>query len=139
MSRSSILEVSNQRTPFTHGKQDLGHCAGANGKKSNQMQISTRLQTRLQWCRSPLQGLVACAYAQLFGADYLDTYAPVVKHCSIPLVIAIIALKNLDMIQFDIKTAFLYGDLQEQIYMIQCLVDSVPVWRSPRTNLHDRA
>ena len=51
--------------------------------------------------------------------DYLDTYTPVVKHYSIRLVLAIIALKNLDMIQFDIKTAFLYGDLQEQIYMIQ--------------------
>jgi hypothetical protein len=52
--------------------------------------------------------LVACGYAQLFGVDYLDTYAPVVKHYSIRLVLAIIALKNLDMIQLDIKTAFLY-------------------------------
>lgn len=51
--------------------------------------------------------------------DYLDTYAPVVKHYSIRIVLAIITLKNLDMIQLDIKTAFLYGDLQEEIYMKQ--------------------
>ena len=39
------------------------------------------------------------------------------KHYSILLLLAIIALKNLRMIQLDIKTAFLYGDLQEEIYM----------------------
>ena len=54
--------------------------------------------------------LVACGYAQLFGVDYLDTYAPVVKHYSIKMVLAIVALKNLDMLQLDIKTAFLNGE-----------------------------
>jgi hypothetical protein len=63
--------------------------------------------------------LVACGYAQLFGVDYLDTYAPVVKHHSIKLVLAIVALKNLDMMQIDIKTAFLNGDLLEELYMEQ--------------------
>ena len=51
--------------------------------------------------------------------DYLEAYAPVVKRYSIRLVFAIIALKNLDMIQLEIKIAFLYGDLQEEIYMTQ--------------------
>ena len=41
------------------------------------------------------------------------------KHYSILLLLAIIALKNLRMIQLDIKTAFLYGDLQEEMYMNQ--------------------
>ena len=41
------------------------------------------------------------------------------KHYSILLLLAIIALKNLRVIQLDIKTAFLYGDLQEEIYMNQ--------------------
>ena len=63
--------------------------------------------------------LVACGYAQLFGVDYLDTYAPVVKHYSIKMVLAIVALKNLDMLQLDIKTAFLYGELNEELYLVQ--------------------
>ena len=63
--------------------------------------------------------LVACGYAQLFGVDYLDTYAPVVKHYSIRLVLAIVALKDLEMIQLDIKTAFLYGELEEELYLQQ--------------------
>ena len=63
--------------------------------------------------------LVACGYAQLFGVDYLDTYAPVVKHYSIKMVLAIAALKNLEIMQLDIKTAFLYGELQEELYLAQ--------------------
>lgn len=63
--------------------------------------------------------LVACGYAQLFGVDFLDTYAPVVKHYSIRLVLALVAQKDLHMIQLDIKTAFLYGELEEELYLAQ--------------------
>lgn len=61
--------------------------------------------------------LVACGYAQLYGIDYLDTYSPVVKHYSIRFVLALSAVLDLDMIQLDIKTAFLNGVLEEEIYM----------------------
>jgi hypothetical protein len=47
------------------------------------------------------------------------TFSPVVKHYSLRIVLAIAAAKDLEMIQLDIKTAFLYGDLQEEIYMEQ--------------------
>lgn len=63
--------------------------------------------------------LVACGYDQLFGVDYLATYSPVVKHHSIRLVLAIAAAFDLEMVQLDIKTAFLYGALKETIYMRQ--------------------
>ena len=63
--------------------------------------------------------LVACGYAQLYGIDYLDTYSPVVKHYSIRLVLGIAAAMDLEMIQLDIKTAFLNGVLEEEIYMQQ--------------------
>lgn len=63
--------------------------------------------------------LVACGYDQLYGVDYLVTYSPVVKHYSIRLVLAIVAVFNLEMLQLDIKTAFLYGKLEETMYMRQ--------------------
>jgi hypothetical protein len=44
---------------------------------------------------------------------------PVVNHYSIRLVLAVAAAKDLDIIQLDIKTAFLYGDLKEEIYLKQ--------------------
>ena len=62
---------------------------------------------------------VARGYSQIYGLDFVDTYSPVVKHYSLRAVLAIAAAKNLEMIQLDIKTAFLNGDLQEEIYMEQ--------------------
>ena len=46
-------------------------------------------------------------------------HAPVAKHYSLRLIMAIVAAKDLEIIQLDVKTAFLYGDLQEEIYMAQ--------------------
>ena len=62
---------------------------------------------------------VAKGYSQVYGLDYVDTFSPVVKHYSLRTVLAIAAAKDLEMIQLDIKTAFLNGDLQEEIYMEQ--------------------
>ncbi len=78
------------------------------------------LQARVQRCWTQIQGATfACGYAQLFGVDYLDTYASVVKHYCIRLVLAIVALQALEMIQLDIKIAFLYGELEEELYLQQ--------------------
>ena len=62
--------------------------------------------------------LVACGYSQLYGVDYLATYSPVVKHYSIRVVLGIVAAFDLEMIQLDVKTAFLYNKLIEDIYML---------------------
>ena len=58
-------------------------------------------------------------YSQIHGLDYTETYAPVAKTYSIRMVMAIAAEKDLEMIQLDVKTAFLYGTLEEEIYMKQ--------------------
>jgi hypothetical protein len=58
-------------------------------------------------------------YSQIYGLDYKETYAPVVKHFSIRAIMAIAAARDLEMIQLDVKTAFLYGNLDEEIYMEQ--------------------
>jgi len=56
---------------------------------------------------------------QQYGIDYDETFASVCRYESIRLLIAIAAAKSLNMIQCDVKTAFLYGDLKETIYMKQ--------------------
>lgn len=63
--------------------------------------------------------LVIRVFTQEFGVDYNETYSPVIRHTSIRTIIAISAMENLFMSQFDITTAFLYGDLAEEIYMNQ--------------------
>ncbi|RVW12910.1 Retrovirus-related Pol polyprotein from transposon TNT 1-94 [Vitis vinifera] len=63
--------------------------------------------------------LVIKGYRQTEGLDYFDTYSPVTRINSIRMVLAIAALRNLEIHQMDVKTAFLNGDLDEEIYMEQ--------------------
>src|SRR5271163_2661281 len=61
--------------------------------------------------------LVAKGYSQQHGVDYDETYAPVAKFTSIRAILTIGAILNLEIHQMDVKTAFLHGDLSEEIYM----------------------
>ncbi|KAD2393091.1 hypothetical protein E3N88_40068 [Mikania micrantha] len=63
--------------------------------------------------------LVIKGFRQKEGVDYFDTYSPVTRITSIRLVLAIATLRNLEVHQMDVKTAFLNGDLEEEIYMEQ--------------------
>nr|GEV59503.1 zinc finger, CCHC-type [Tanacetum cinerariifolium] len=51
--------------------------------------------------------------------DYFDTYAPVARISTIRLLIAMASIHNLVIHQMDVKTAFLNGDLDEEVYMNQ--------------------
>lgn len=63
--------------------------------------------------------LVARGFSQIEGIDYHETYAPVADMSIIRLLFAYAAAERLHMAQFDIKTAFLYGDLEEEVYLEQ--------------------
>ena len=63
--------------------------------------------------------LVAKGFSQKEGIDYNDTFAPVVKFTSIRLLLAFGAYYDLEIHQLDVKTAFLNGNLEENIYMEQ--------------------
>jgi hypothetical protein len=63
--------------------------------------------------------LVAKGYSQIPGIDYNDVFSPVVKHSSIRTLLSIVAINDYELEQLDVKTAFLHGDLEEDIYMDQ--------------------
>ncbi|KAJ9567517.1 hypothetical protein OSB04_003483 [Centaurea solstitialis] len=63
--------------------------------------------------------LVAKGYRQKEGQDFFDTYSPVTRITSIRTLMAIAAIHNLEIHQMDVKTAFLNGELDEEIYMQQ--------------------
>ena len=65
--------------------------------------------------------LVAEGYAQKEGIDYEETFSPVVRFASVRLILAIVAKMELELYQMDVKTAFLNGELDEEIYMDQPL------------------
>jgi hypothetical protein len=63
--------------------------------------------------------LVARGFTQTFGIDYNETFAPVAKFVSIRCILALAAIEDMEIHQMDVKTAFLNGDLEEEIYMEQ--------------------
>jgi hypothetical protein len=63
--------------------------------------------------------LVAKGYAQEYGTDYEETYAPVAKMTTVRLVIGLATQFDWPIFQLDVRNAFLNGDLHEEIYMHQ--------------------
>ncbi|KAG5549866.1 hypothetical protein RHGRI_014986 [Rhododendron griersonianum] len=63
--------------------------------------------------------LVVKGFGQKKGIDFDEIFSPVVKMSSIRVVLGMAASLNLEVEQLDVKTAFLHGDLEEEIYMEQ--------------------
>ncbi|KAH9678410.1 hypothetical protein KPL71_025698 [Citrus sinensis] len=63
--------------------------------------------------------LVARGFTQREGIDFNEIFSPVVKHASIRVILALVAIQDMYLEQMDVKTAFLHGELQEEIVMEQ--------------------
>ncbi|GJT75471.1 putative RNA-directed DNA polymerase [Tanacetum coccineum] len=63
--------------------------------------------------------LVAKGYTQLYGVDYEETFSPVANIRAIRILISIAAYYDYEIWQMDVKTTFLNGYLDEDIYMVQ--------------------
>jgi hypothetical protein len=63
--------------------------------------------------------LVAKGYSQVEGIDFGDIFSPVAKLNSIRFLLSITAAFDLEVEQMDVKTTFLHGDMEEEIYMKQ--------------------
>ena len=61
--------------------------------------------------------LVVKGYSQISGVDYNETFAPVTRYNSLRLIIALAAQLDLGTSQLDIKSAFTYGSLDEEIWI----------------------
>nr|GEV59182.1 hypothetical protein [Tanacetum cinerariifolium] len=62
--------------------------------------------------------LVAQGYTQEEGIDYDEVFAPVAKIEAIRLFLAYASFKNFVVYQIDVKSAFLYGKIEEEVYEI---------------------
>eukprot|EP00873_Tetraselmis_striata_P034073 jgi/Tetstr1/454337/TSEL_004016.t1 len=63
--------------------------------------------------------LVAKGFSQVHGIDYNDTFAPTVKFTTLRIIFSLAAHYGMELEQTDIDCAFLYADLEEDIYMTQ--------------------
>jgi hypothetical protein len=62
---------------------------------------------------------VAKGFTQREGIDYNETFSPVSCKDSFRIVMALVSHYDLELHQMDVKTAFLNGDLYENVYMAQ--------------------
>jgi len=92
------------------GKKAIG-CLWVYAKKEGSPDDSVHYKARL----------VAKGYVQREGIDYNEVFSHVVKHSSIRMLLALASQYDYELDQLDVKTAFLYGDLEEEIYMTQPL------------------
>lgn len=63
--------------------------------------------------------LVAKAYVQQPGVDYDEAFAPVARIESVPLLLALTAQEGWEVHHMDVKSAFLNGELPEEVYVKQ--------------------
>ncbi|CAM8913859.1 unnamed protein product [Rhodiola kirilowii] len=63
--------------------------------------------------------LVVRGFRKKYGTDYLDTYAPFARIATIRLLVALASIHKLLVHQMDVKTAFLSGELEKEVYMKQ--------------------
>ena len=63
--------------------------------------------------------LVVKGYAQMFGVDFFDTFGPVARLDTIRMSLALVAQQGWVIHQMDVKSAFLNGYLEEEIFVEQ--------------------
>lgn len=63
--------------------------------------------------------LVAKGFSQEFGVDYTEVFAPVARWDTIRMILALAASKGWNVYQFDVKSAFLHGELNEVVFVEQ--------------------
>ena len=62
---------------------------------------------------------MAKGYTKIYGSDYFDTFSSVSNMTYVRLLLSMAAMRSWPLYQLDIKDAFLYGDLVEEVYMEQ--------------------
>ena len=62
---------------------------------------------------------VARGFSQAAGVDFDETYSPVISHTSLRMMLSLAASMNLEIYQMDVDTAYLYGVLEEELYLQQ--------------------
>jgi hypothetical protein len=63
--------------------------------------------------------LVAKGYSQKYGDDYDATFAPVAKQSTFRTLLAVAAVRRMKVRHYDVKTAFLNGEIEEDLFMSQ--------------------
>ena len=78
--------------------------------------LSSKYIFRMKSCRQKAR-LVDFGLLQVHEVDCMETYAPVVNFIAVQMLFVIVAILDIELDQTDVVTAFLHGDLDEDIYI----------------------
>ena len=62
--------------------------------------------------------LFAKGFKQEKGVDFDETFSPIVKMTTLKYILGLVVAKAMELVQMDVKIAFLHGDRHEEIYMV---------------------
>jgi hypothetical protein len=82
--------------------------------------------------------LVAKGFTQRQGIDYQETFRPVAKFKSIRTILSIVAAEDLNITQFDVRTTFLNGDVDAEIYMEEPFGFQTPNYHTRFNQAHQK-
>ena len=82
---------------------------------SNRRLIANKLVFKIKRDGIYRARLGALGYSQIPGVDYIDNFAPVANHVSFRIALARMMVEELDSLVMDVETAFLYGEIDEEI------------------------
>ena len=106
-------------------EQHMGASRIANWKEASALQIGIQVQICIWFRQTQIQSSTHChgrkgfsfIFLQEHGVDYDEIFSPVVKITT--LLLGVIAMEDLELEQLDVKSTFLHGDMEEDIYMSQ--------------------
>jgi hypothetical protein len=104
LAKNNVWEL----VPLPKGRK-LVDCRWVLGRKYNSEGKPDRYKARL----------VAKGFTQEYGLDYEETFAPVVHFNSLRMFLTLAVYSKMNVQQMDVVTAFLYGELEEEIFMKQ--------------------
>ncbi|OAE25312.1 hypothetical protein AXG93_4620s1260 [Marchantia polymorpha subsp. ruderalis] len=124
------LDAKSQKCTFIeNGEDEFGYCFLDDkntklaqlpaGKKALLNKWVYRLKQESDGKKRYKGRLVVKGFQQKEGIDYTEIFLLVVKIATMRMMLCLVAAENLYLEQFDVKTAFLHGDLDEEIYMKQ--------------------
>jgi hypothetical protein len=97
----------------------VGACHKASQCKSDSKPLVIRVKTSRDGSAHIKARLVAKGYVQKQGIDYDVTFSPVARYDTDGTLLAVATSKNMKLKQFEVKTAFLYGELEEEVCLEQ--------------------